>query len=40
MIKNIFTGASLFFVLSGCLKNEATVDPCIYDECALKALAN
>jgi len=40
MIKNILVAASLFFLLSGCLKNDATVDPCIYDECALKAPAS
>ncbi len=40
MIKNILAITTLFFVLSGCLKNEASVNPCIYDECALKAPVN
>jgi len=40
MIKNILSIITLFFLLSGCLKNEASVNPCIYDECALKAPVN
>ena len=40
MMRYILSSAFLFFVLSGCLKNEATVNPCTYDECALKAPAN
>ena len=39
-MRHILSSAFLFFVLSGCLKNEATVNPCTYDECALKAPAN
>lgn len=37
---NISTAVCLFFLLSGCLKNDAAVNPCTYDECALKAPAN
>ena len=40
MKKNILAAAFLIFVLSGCVKNDATVNPCLYDECALKAPAN
>ncbi len=40
MIRNILAVTALFFMLSGCLKNEASVNPCTYDECALKAPAN
>ncbi|HVE61860.1 MAG TPA: FKBP-type peptidyl-prolyl cis-trans isomerase [Chitinophagaceae bacterium] len=40
MIRNILAAACIFLGLSGCLKDNASVNPCIYDECALKAPAN